>query len=59
MMYQIVLIDRLKKRYNMKKLTAAFGVLMQSPDDSIIRIDREDKAQGYYYTATIERREGA
>lgn len=57
-MYQIVLIDRASKRQGMKKLSAAFSVLMQNPEDSILKIDQDVKEDGTYYTATIESRRG-
>lgn len=57
-MYQIVLIDRASKRQGIKKLSAAFAVLMQNPEDSVLRIDKEQKDDGIYYTATIESRQG-
>jgi len=57
-MYQIVLIDRKYRRQNIKKLTAAFRVLMQNENDAILSIDKEEKEGAVYYTATIERREG-
>ena len=57
-MYQIVLIDRKERRQGIKKLTSAFSVLMQNPEDSILKIDRETKVDGIYYTATIESRQG-
>lgn len=57
-MYQIVLIDRNERRQGIKKLTSAFSVLMQNPEDSILKIDREQKEDGIYYTATIESRQG-
>lgn len=57
-MYQIVLIDRNQRRQGIKKLSAAFSVLMQNHDDSILKIDRDAKTDGIYYTATIESRQG-
>ena len=57
-MYQIVLIDRKERRQGIKKLTSAFSVLLQNPEDSILKIDREEKTDGIYYTATIESRLG-
>lgn len=57
-MYQIVLIDRAYRRQSMKKITAAFRVLMQNENDAILTIDKEEKEGVLYYTATIERREG-
>lgn len=57
-MYQIILIDRASKRQDMKKLSAAFSVLMQNPEDSILKIDKDVKEDGTYYTATIESRQG-
>lgn len=57
-MYQIILIDRASKRQGMKKLCAAFSVLMQNPEDSILKIDKDQKEDGIYYTATIESRQG-
>ena len=57
-LYQIVLVDRKYRRQNMKKLTAAFRVLMQNDDDAILTIDKEERDGAVYYTATIERREG-
>lgn len=57
-MYQIVLIDRDRRRQGIKKVSAAFSVLMQDPKDSILKIDKEEKADGIYYTATIENRQG-
>lgn len=57
-MYQIIMIDRKKRRQNIKKLATAFSVLMQNPDDSILRIDKDEKKDGIYYTATIESKQG-
>ena len=55
-MYQIVLIDRAYRRQNMKKLTAAFRVLIGNDNDSILKIDEEKRDGCIYYTATIESR---
>lgn len=57
-MYQVIPIDRNWRRQGIKKLSAAFSVLMQSPEDSILKIDKEEKEDGIYYTATIESRQG-
>ena len=57
-MYQIVLIDRAYRRQSMKKLAAAFRVLIGNDEDSILRIDKEEKDGDIYYTATVERRQG-
>lgn len=56
--YQIILIDREQRRQGIKKLASAFRVLMQDENDAILKIDRETKEDGVYYTATIESRQG-